>query len=181
VRVVAIDPGRTTGLAWWRDGEEWWEPVLQEDPLWVAIARVHLALSQRKLDQVVCEDFVITTQTAKKSRETSALDGLGTTRYLTTMYDVPLAIYRTAEAKAFASDATLRRIGWYVKGQSHARDASRHLLLYLVRSGVVAPERVLRPANDPTGRDPGTSGKRGRAPLRLVGGRDTMSSGRRPK
>lgn len=166
MNVVALDPGKTAGLAWWKTGM--WSPVLQEAPLFDALHRIHRAANDRKLTHLVVEDFIITIETAKKQQDHSALDGLGTMRYLATLYELPLVTYRASEAKTFAPNVLLRNVGWYVPGQGHARDASRHLILFLVQSGVIPASRVLEARDRPTEPDRGAPG--GRPDLRVVRG-----------
>lgn len=48
--------------------------------------------------------------------------------------DIPYHEQKPAQAKKFATDPALKRVGWYLPGQDHARDAARHLLTFLAKS-----------------------------------------------
>lgn len=47
----------------------------------------------------------------------------------------------SSEMRTPASPAALKRLGWYEKGMPHAMDAARHLLAYIMRTGI-APDIV---------------------------------------
>jgi hypothetical protein len=141
IRLVALDPGETTGVAWWEEG--WWKPVVAQPPWLTAVRQVHDALARGVLTTVVMEAYVITASTLRKSRVTAPLDVIGAVRYLCELYQVPLEMQTAAEAKSFVSNDRLRAAGWYEKGLDHGRDATRHLLLYLVRERLV-PIRAVR-------------------------------------
>lgn len=129
-RILAVDPGGTTGWMEWRDGEvAGWE-----EPDWLAW------LDSRDFDYdiFVIEKYTITPKTAKLSQQTDALRCTGALEFLA--YPDHKVIFQTpAEAKAFSTDAKLKRIGWYMPGMGHRNDAARHLLLTCVRRGLVDP------------------------------------------
>ena len=77
--------------------------------------------------RIVCEDFIITTQTGKKKDTRYSLEIIGALRYLAGMYHVPFTLQRPSEAKSFVSNERLKSMGLYVKGgEGHMRDAMRH-------------------------------------------------------
>ena len=134
--VVAVDPGGTTGIALWSP---------------------HLGLSMRELNpaaeavdwlanvldssnprrHVVVERYIITPATAKMSQQHDALEIIGALKFLCRKYGHTLTMQTPAEAKAFSTDAKLKNVGWYQPGQGHARDASRHALLFLAKQGII--------------------------------------------
>lgn len=82
--------------------------------------------------RVVCEDFIITTQTGKKKDTRYSLEIIGALRYLTGMYHVPFTLQRPSEAKSFVSNERLTSMDLYVKGgEGHMRDAMRHAVYNL--------------------------------------------------
>lgn len=86
--------------------------------------------------EIVVESFVITQATLKKSRQMEPIEFIGVARYLTQTYTKrELVLQSPSEAKAFSTDEKLKHIGWWNAGNVHANDASRHLLLYLLKTG----------------------------------------------
>lgn len=86
----------------------------------------------------VVERYIITPATAKMSQQHDALEIIGALKFLTRKYGHgPLVMQTPAEAKAFSTDKKLRTVGWYNPGLPHARDASRHALLYLAKQGII--------------------------------------------
>jgi hypothetical protein len=146
IRVIALDPGETTGWAYVEDdrvkiGQLPW----QDAASWVH-DYVAAAVNRHKTHEVtlVSEAFVVTQATVKKSRDTSSLELIGVCRYLATRYLAkPLVLQSASDAKSFVDDDKLKRLGWYVKGEDHARDAARHLALYLVRIKVLNPRNMI--------------------------------------
>ena len=132
--VVGVDPGGTTGLAIWSP---------------------HLGLSLREVqgaDQAVdwladmaagagrhfvVEKYIITPQTAKLSQQHDALEIIGALKFLVRKHGHTMTFQSPSEAKAFSKDDKLKRVGWYQPGLGHARDASRHVLLYLSKMGII--------------------------------------------
>jgi hypothetical protein len=80
----------------------------------------------------VCEDF--TPRPGAHSVQKDALHIIGglEAMILTGTVDSHLYLQSPGQAKAFSTDEKLRKLGWWVKGQDHARDALRHLLVWLV-------------------------------------------------
>ena len=133
--VVGVDPGGTTGIGLWS------RPVglsLREiaDPAdavdW--LAQMAFAIPHAVF---VVERYIITPATAKMSQQHDALEIIGAVKYVARQHGHGLVMQSPSEAKSFATDAKLKRIGWYEKGQGHARDASRHVLTFLARQGII--------------------------------------------
>jgi len=112
-----------------------------------AVERARLEASMR-LDALVVEQFTISVGTAKKTRAGSntAIEIIGALRWIAHARGIPFVVQTPADAMSFMTDAKLKRLGWYTPGADHARDAARHLALYLLRSGYVGGERVLASA-----------------------------------
>lgn len=133
--VIAFDPGGTTGWArrtgtgLFVSGQGDWYSVLHT---------THETLQMEATPIIVCEDFIFTNQTLKKTRQTYSTEGIGVLRYLAQRYGREFVLQTPAAAKTFSTDAKLKRIGWHVPGQNHANDAARHLLLYAASNGLVA-------------------------------------------
>jgi hypothetical protein len=76
---------------------------------------------------------------ARSQRSTYGLRVMGVAQWLAHAHGWTVVNEASPDARMVASMEALRRLGWYRKGQPHAMDAARHLLAYLVRSGI-APE-----------------------------------------
>ena len=130
--VLAVDPGKVTGVAMMRDGgftsfqlEGWWGTIetLREEA--------------RSCDVVVVESFVVRANTHKLDSGSFAhtTDLIGACRFVAADLDMGFVKQTPGEAKSFASDDKLKALGWHnpTKG-GHANDAARHLLTYLVKN-----------------------------------------------
>lgn len=146
-KVLAVDPGKTTGWAL-AEFDTQATPVSGQDD-----AMPFLELAEAWAERngpgltLVVEKFTITAATLKKTRETDALDVIGALRWFSHRYNCPMVLQTPAEAKSFATDGRLRAVGLWVPGQDHARDACRHLLLHAVRNGLIRPEDVVDAAS----------------------------------
>lgn len=145
MKILAIDPGGTTGLAWYNfHGYDFYDTrpgTAMPRGFGPAAVQIDMLIAQFDPDLIVVEKFTINASTIQKSREGSnlAIELVGVTRFLAKQSGKPLEEQSPADAKNFVTDEKLRRIGWYVAGPDHARDALRHVLLASVRHGVVNP------------------------------------------
>lgn len=138
--IYAIDPGGTTGVAClshFDDGTEGGVRVVATIQVpggrfgfyqWAQ--DVHLF---DKAAAVACENFIINTGTATKSRQADPLMLAGYLEGECCVRSIPFLLQTPAQAKAFATDDKLKHLGWWnpTKG-GHANDAARHLLVYMV-------------------------------------------------
>jgi len=127
--VLALDTGFQTGLALWRDGEHSaWDAPEDEAMDWA-----REALRSGFGGAVVVERITITQHTIRKGEQVlSSVEQVGYLRHLCREHGLEFSNKQTpAEAKGFSNDDKLRAMGWWTVGTDHARDASRHLLLYL--------------------------------------------------
>lgn len=139
VKILAVDPGDTSGLAmgWWGVDAE---PIFrswEEDTL-TALQEVDLFTRSAGEKLVVIERW--TPQPGVRSFQPSALESIGATRYLTWRSQVPLVLQTATDAKHFATNEKLARMGWRNPSPGdHRDDAARHLLLAAVARGLVDP------------------------------------------
>lgn len=147
-RVLAIDPGKMTGLAWMRqEGGRIFLDESQEassDDIIEAI-RPALALWRPVSEdqpplRVVLEKFTINAMTSQKSQEASwALRTIGAVEQACRDVEYPLAAiaWQTpAEAKTAFTNEKLKALGlWHRGGAGHALDGIRHGALYLAKTG----------------------------------------------
>lgn len=139
--VIAIDPGVTTGWA-----------VLDPDGSFRSgevrgpydfLRRVYEMVQSRVFDyELVVERYTITPETIKKSRQTDPLEIIGALRFFAAHYKTGFTLQSPAEAKAFSTDAKLKRMRWFTPGQGHANDAARHLLCYSISKGYIPIEWI---------------------------------------
>lgn len=137
MKIITIDPGVTTGVAF-HD----FDLGLIEQPLtWMprgfedAAELFDRVMVVEKPDLVVTEKFTINAATTRKSTSGSyeAIQLIGVARYLAHLYEIPHEEQKPVDAMNFCTDEKLRRLGWYKRGLDHQRDAMRHLILAAVR------------------------------------------------
>lgn len=148
MRIIAIDPGGTTGVATWGDdGLAASQDTPDEVLDYLADALAGRFAEDGRPGLVVCESFTISGATLKMSRggSNTALETIGAARYLCRRAGVEFRLQSPAEAKGFSTDEKLRRIGWLPGLPDHARDAARHLLLACVKCGLISAEEVMPP------------------------------------
>lgn len=151
MRVLAIDPGLMTGLSCFNfvRGEEpvlQWSAEVTEDEF---IKPIRFEYNAYPSLQIVCERFVITTETAKKAQAPFSLELIGALKQ--EMRDrghnpkdkKVLPFQAPRDAMAMFDNPKLKKLGyWHKGGAGHANDSIRHGLLYLTRNGWV-PSRLL--------------------------------------
>ncbi len=135
--IVAVDPGKTTGIAEYAPhlGKfDSYEMGFDE-----TCAFVENRLSAESYDvELVSEAFIITPNTGKNSQAPWSLELIGVMRYLSrTKIGRDLVLQMPAAAKRFASDDRLRTVGFWTPARGHANDAARHLLLYTAQRGII--------------------------------------------
>lgn len=134
MRVLAVDPGLRTGMAWVLAGPL---NTAIEDPMPCLYQAEHiLGLG---VDLVVCEAYKITARTAQLSAQHWSLELIGALRWMCHRAGVEFVLQTPAEAKSFVPDARLRAMDMWIPGkEDHARDATRHLILALAKRGAVS-------------------------------------------
>jgi hypothetical protein len=130
--VLGIDPGKTTGVALYDLLTDHMNGVeLAEDDVGRWLEEIIFSLRPA----VVIEAFTITAHTARNSQAPWSLEIIGVARHLAAKYDCPFVLQRPGDAKAFATDARLKALGWWRPGKGHMADAQRHTLLFLIKNG----------------------------------------------
>lgn len=148
VLIIALDPGELTGMAL-----GWFNPrditgvhtasLTERGPLDTVSAVEAFLLARRHEDDqptaVVCESFI--PRPGIRTWQPAALETIGALRYVCRKYGVPFTLQSPADAKRFSTNEKLKTVKWFVPTSGgHQNDAARHLLLYCVRHGYVAPE-----------------------------------------
>jgi hypothetical protein len=136
MRVIAVDPGKATGIALWT-GESGDKsiPFAHTYQLQHSLCSwVDIVLQQQVSEtHVVCEAYTITGATLKKTRQNYSLEIIGALRYLAWKFEATFALQTPADAKRLSTNDRLAALGWLrrpLAAEDHANDALRHLLLY---------------------------------------------------
>lgn len=144
MRLLALDPGKRSGVAYVdsSDLETYRSYIL---PWRQAMDYVVDAVLSGKVDRAVVEDFRISQRTVTQGKDHyGATGGIGVIEWACYRAQVPCERQAPGDAKGFADDDKLRRMGWYTPTThgDHANDASRHLLLGLVRHKAIELSRL---------------------------------------
>jgi hypothetical protein len=131
--VIGVDPGKTTGIYVYSSDRSP-KPALETQAMQVRVEHMpfvlnglfHLATAHYGgYCHVAVERFIINARTAKSSQQGDALEVTGMVKAVAALQHMPeVRQYMKANLK-FASDAALRRAGWYDPKQPHANDAAR--------------------------------------------------------
>lgn len=130
--IIAFDPGKTTGWARLTGADSF---ASGEVDLETTLHFVFENLKSGSKPVIICEDFIFTAETAKKSRQTWSTEGIGVLRFLAREFGCEFVLQSPASAKSFGTNDKLKIMGWYTAGKQHANDAARHLMVYAVANG----------------------------------------------
>lgn len=137
--IVGIDPGKTTGIAVWRNGAL--DPDLTGE---YTVTEVYefLALWCGAVAHQQVEWFTISERTVKTDVDYNAIHLIGAIMFASWQCGHPISYSNPGEVKAQFPDAALRQAGmWHPS--DHARDATRHLCRHLVQARIVEPRLFL--------------------------------------
>ncbi len=142
--VLAIDPGKVTGMALisLKTPSEpvlEWSKELEQHEVAEAVRGVLWAPEKRLELDVVCERFVINAQTVRNSQAPYSLEVIGIVKQCLLDSGRPMDdIYFQAPADAMSmfDNKKLKKLEyWHVGGAGHALDAIRHALLRCIKLG----------------------------------------------
>ena len=148
-RLLVVDPGKVTGWVVWDQGSRQLEAGehVAEAFLDLAWARLLEPAPEATLDGVVCEAFIIGPGTLRVDRGANwSLEQIGALRLLARRAGAFFLLQPPASRRA-ATDERLQAAGLWVPG-GHARDAARHLLIYLLRAGLGPPGGAPNPRRE---------------------------------
>jgi hypothetical protein len=142
--VLAVDPGKVTGMALFSFGGTSepvleWSAELEQHEVGEAVRSVLWSPEKRQSLDVVCERFVINAQTVRNSQAPYSLEVIGILKQC--LLDSGRAMddiffQAPADAMTMFDNKKLKKLEyWHVGGGGHALDAIRHALLRLVKSG----------------------------------------------
>jgi hypothetical protein len=135
--LLAIDPGGTTGLFECSGTvpveAHQFKPADAADYIYEYVRQTGVF--------VVCESFV--PRPGRRTWQPDALYLIGFTMHVCRQEEVDFRLQTPAQAKSFATDAKLKKLGWYWPGHGHANDAARHALVASVAIGTITGEDLL--------------------------------------
>jgi hypothetical protein len=151
--VIAVDPGKATGIALLSYIDTMDNPQLhgscEVQPHEFA-PKVRGIIEQVRLEEnfgIVCERFTINAQTVKNSQAPYSLEQIGVLKQVMRDFSIDenTIVWQTpADAKNLFPNPSLKKVGtWHVGGEGHANDAIRHGLLYLVKQAKWVPRVLL--------------------------------------
>ena len=151
-RVLALDPGETTGWALFAEG------LLVECGQWDTMNPADLADDVAEvynryggLDHLVYEEYRIRGNKAQEhiGSEVLTIQHIGAVKVVAAELDVRLTKQTAGMAKGFATDPKLRRWGLWQTGLRHSNDAVRHQVYYhLFNAGRKQPRATWRDDGD---------------------------------
>lgn len=124
MRILAVDPGRTTGLALAIDGELEWQT---QD---VGYHSLDILLDRTVPDVLVVERFLYQ---RREKVDLTPVEMIGICKLYAEINGKLVEYHEQtpAQAKKFWTDKKLREAGVWIPSSPHAMDATRHLLYYL--------------------------------------------------
>jgi hypothetical protein len=133
---VAVDPGKTTGIAVLDLATKKFESV--QLPRRQAVEFV----IDKQPNTLIIEKFLITPGTTKKGVEYDALYTIGAIlqRFEDTDTDI---IWHTPTQMRPISTTILKNMGWYKPANIHANDAACHLTVHMAESGILTYSQMV--------------------------------------
>lgn len=132
---LAIDPGKATGWAALTPSDPWDEGGFAFGEItgrFEFYEAIRTWTSAGAVPEIVIEDYVFDANTHKKSRQVDALRIIGYLEGLAYFNGWQYTIQDRSRRK-FATDDKLDALGWDPTTKAgHAREATRHLLVYLL-------------------------------------------------
>jgi len=140
MKILALDPGGTTGVAFWTNGTWSFDQLTLDqhhleleqllDAYWLAFAD--------GLDLVICEDW---DNRAKADAKLISLEYIGVVKPWARRRNAALVMQQAAK-KEWATNRVLSVLGVAdpTAGSPHARDACRHIVVHLINKEPMHPE-----------------------------------------
>lgn len=126
MKIMAFDPGATTGVAIYKDGDSWVSTSYRTFEL-TGLLPVWDQLHTTRPDRIVCESFLYQRRDKVVLRP---VEVIGVIRLYSILESVPMIEQTPAHGKRFWTDDKIKKVGLWATGQTHGMDALRHLLYY---------------------------------------------------
>lgn len=142
MKLLAVDPGLATGLSFFDLDQEIpkmiWSKEVDITTFYTIITSLFDEYPSEL--QIVCEDFIITVETAKKSLGGNwSIELIGALKYLCHIHSVPMTMQRPADRVTISHDQLRALNYWHVGGAGHANQASRHAVVYMLDTLKIKP------------------------------------------
>lgn len=142
--LVAIDPGRTIGVAVAKVTDR---VVISYSQFEFQPATLWSRLSEWNPSMIICESFRYRQRAT--GADLTAVEVIGIVRLWCDLQGVSLLFQTPAQGKSYWSDDKLRQLDLYERGLPHGRDACRHLLYWLhFGSGYLEVEGAVVPGEE---------------------------------
>lgn len=134
-RLLAIDPGLATGLAFFDMTPEipvlLWTKEVNIEEFWETVPQI-ITTTQEDL-YIVCEDFIITTETAKKSIGGNwSIELIGLVKYLGWKNGSYLKMQKPGDRTTISHEQIKVLDYWHRGGAGHANQAIRHAVVFML-------------------------------------------------
>jgi hypothetical protein len=135
VNVLAVDPGKTVGIACYSDGKFWSTQLPRADAMpYIAGLMEGFCGKQPGSLYVVVERFYQGRAGGPvRTTENDAIEVLAVIEQLCVERGLRHSRQSPSDAKNVCPDLWLRYVGWWQPGLDHANDAARHIKLVLMR------------------------------------------------
>lgn len=133
-RLIALDPGETTGFALFENGTLIKTMQLATKSIPESVEILEPLFDRIKPTHIVYEDYKVY-EWKSDSHSWSSLHTpqlIGCIETLCTLQKIPFSKRMAQHAKGFCTDKKLREWNYYEKGLRHGRDAIRHGCFYLL-------------------------------------------------
>lgn len=144
--ILAVDPGTSTGYLVVDQREPTKIVMCGQLPPAEFTTFAHTLMPA--LAGVAVEGVFISHKTSiAASNMVDLMDVLGWVTLECRRRGIPIDRQRPADARAFSTDEKLKHLGWWNLGQARGnrdvRSAARHMLLYLVKHGLLTPRALV--------------------------------------
>jgi hypothetical protein len=131
--LLALDPGKTTGMSWWYYDDTSHLALLRYEQIKGGLDGVIdelISKSPNLYNFIVCESFKLDGRTPNP--DVTPLQIEGVLSYCSKFYGIPV-VYQANNMKAHATDEFLKKHDLWFKGAPHATDSARHAIAYMKR------------------------------------------------
>lgn len=119
-KIIAFDPGYTTGVAFYDSKEIVLEEVVGHDVIWDM-------LNELNPDAIVYEKFFYQ---RRDKVDLTPVEIIGVIKLFASIIDVTCVGQSAQQAKRFWTDSKIKKLDLWAPGHPHAMDALRHLLYF---------------------------------------------------
>jgi hypothetical protein len=136
-RILALDPGETTGLAFFDTTDPGWAGAIDQVKTWPidhGIRNLGILLDEMKPNYVVYESYNVYSWKADQHKGSSVptIQVIGIIQTLCVQRNIPFSSQTPQNAKTFCTDDKLKAWGLWTPGKKHGRDATRHACFWLL-------------------------------------------------